>query len=189
MINGVEEVLILLLTAFGHEYLFWKEPSRAFESDVVRETILSVEENHAKKKKIWKNVRTRSFRVWNRFKVSGKRASRLLFDWFKSISSTDNFQTTFSQVEVHIYVHVCFSFRIRINYTPRDGVLNALLISLYYVSNASVVQTRRVIELASLAVFALSGFHVKLAVDGVWTHGEVLRWEVPIIASVSVLRR
>jgi len=87
------------------------------------------------------------------------------------------------------YIHVCFSFCIRINYTPRDGVLNALLISLYYVSNASVVQTRWVIELARLAVFALSGFHVKLAVDGVWTHREVLRWEVPIVASVSVLRR
>ena len=87
------------------------------------------------------------------------------------------------------YIHVCFSFCIGINYTPRDGVLNALLISLYYVSNASVVQTRRMIELARLAVFALSSFHVKLAVDGIWTHREVLRWEVPIVASVSVLRR
>ena len=53
--------------------------------------------------------------------------------------------------------------------------------------HASVVQPGRVIKLTRLAVFALAGFYVKLAVDGVWTHREVLRREVPIVVVVSLL--
>jgi hypothetical protein len=44
-----------------------------------------------------------------------------------------------------------------------------------------------VIKLTRLAVFALAGFYVKLAVDGVWTHREVLRREVPIVVVVLVV--
>lgn len=53
--------------------------------------------------------------------------------------------------------------------------------------HASVVQPGRVIKLTRLAVFALAGFYVKLAVDGVWTHREVLRREVPIVVVVLVV--
>ena len=50
---------------------------------------------------------------------------------------------------------------------------------------ASVVQTGRVIKLTRFAVFALAGFDVKLAIDGVWTHREILWRQVPIVVSIS----
>lgn len=53
--------------------------------------------------------------------------------------------------------------------------------------HASIVQPGRVIKLTRLAVFALAGFYVKLAVDGVWTHREVLRREVPIVVVLVVV--
>ena len=77
--NGVDEVLILLFTAYGARVLVLKVPSRAFKSEVIYSgKILIVEETHDKKKEtknIWreKNVRGSSFRVWDWFKVSEKR--------------------------------------------------------------------------------------------------------------------
>ena len=53
--------------------------------------------------------------------------------------------------------------------------------------HASIVQPGRVIKLTRLAVFTLAGFYVKLAVEGVWTHREVLRREVPIVVVVLVV--
>ena len=50
MINGVEEVLILLFTAFGYEYLFLKCCRTRLKSEVIiREKILIVEETHDQK--------------------------------------------------------------------------------------------------------------------------------------------
>jgi hypothetical protein len=71
MINGVEEVLILLFTAFGYEYLFLKCRRTRLKSEVIiREKILIVEETHDQKtEKVKpklsgeKNVATNIFRV------------------------------------------------------------------------------------------------------------------------------
>ena len=49
MIHGVEEVLILLFIALGHEYLFLSDVIRALKSDVYYSgNILIVEKTHDK---------------------------------------------------------------------------------------------------------------------------------------------
>ena len=49
------------------------------------------------------------------------------------------------------------------------------------------MQTGRVIKLTRFAVFTLAGFDVKLAIDGVWTHREILWRQVPIVVSVCTV--
>ena len=52
MINGVEEVLILLFTAFGYEYLFFSVVVRAWKVRlVIREKILFVERHTTKRRR------------------------------------------------------------------------------------------------------------------------------------------
>ena len=71
MIHGVEEVLILLFTAFGYEYLFWSTVVRVWVARLfVWWKIQIVEETHDKKKEEVKpklsgekNVSTKVFRV------------------------------------------------------------------------------------------------------------------------------
>ena len=51
MIHGVEEVVVLLFTAFRYEYLFWSEVVRAWIVRLfIREKILFVEKTNDKKK-------------------------------------------------------------------------------------------------------------------------------------------
>ena len=71
MINGVEEVLILLFTAFRYEYLFWSAVVRVWIVRLfIREKNLFVEKTHDQKKEEAKpkisgekNVSTKMFRV------------------------------------------------------------------------------------------------------------------------------
>jgi len=50
-INGVEEVLILIFAAVGHEYLFWSAVVRVWIVRLfIREKILCVKKTHAKRK-------------------------------------------------------------------------------------------------------------------------------------------
>ena len=110
MINGVDEVLILLFTAYGARVLVLKVPSRAFKSEEKdsncrRDT--RQKEAGGQTKNIWreKNVRGRSFRVYGRFKVSESDVTERTFSGSKVCPA----QTTSRQLSDKLnYIYMDF---------------------------------------------------------------------------------
>ena len=67
MINGVEEVLILLFTAFRYEYLFWSDVVRAWIVRLfIREKILFVEKTHDEKS--WRMAKVDFSWIWQKIR-------------------------------------------------------------------------------------------------------------------------
>ena len=67
MINGVEEVLELLFTAFGYEHLFWSIVVRVWIVRLfIREKILFVEKTHDEKS--WRMAKVDFSWIWQKIR-------------------------------------------------------------------------------------------------------------------------
>ena len=130
MINGAEELLILLSTAFGYEYLFWRVVFRVLKVRLFKDSIGLSAHDKKKKDDKPKKTGTKMFQQKCLGVVWGLRygSTTLVLRQYEGSTPKfflsqnifwhrDNFQTKIRQLELHTYIYNNNSCFYRLHYS------------------------------------------------------------------------